>query len=313
LTALITGKIDYFGEGSYSLTAGQAEQVLRDFPDKVVLWDQFGCCGRVLKFSTSTPPFDNQKARLAVHLAIDREEWAAFRRVTVGDLVVEGTKLAYVTTPGGFYSIPDEELKTWPGLRQPKDDDIAQANVLLDEVFGAGNRPTADCLADAGRQSDLDACLFVIDQMKRHLGIVAASDFLERAVQDQKRSTGGFDFIVTSLGLGYEPDRFFPPNYVTDVVPYTNAPQLEGLFEEFPALAADIQKQTLAQSREVDPLKRRDLVWALEKQLAEEVTDQFLLGATRIMPAHALNLKGWVPDDFDNRKWSQHERIWLAK
>ena len=132
LTALITGKIDYFGEGSYSLTAGQAEQVLRDFPDKVHVWTQFGCCGRILRFGTTRAPFDNFKARQAVHLAMDREEWAAFRRVTVGDLVIEGTKLAYLLTPGGYFSVPDEELRTWPGLRQPKDDDIAEAKRLLD-------------------------------------------------------------------------------------------------------------------------------------------------------------------------------------
>jgi len=34
-----------------------------------------------------------------------------------------------------------EWIRTWPGYRQPKDEDIAEANRLMDEVFGQGNGP----------------------------------------------------------------------------------------------------------------------------------------------------------------------------
>ena len=34
-TALVAGKIHFFGEGSYSFTSGQVEQAMRDFPDLI--------------------------------------------------------------------------------------------------------------------------------------------------------------------------------------------------------------------------------------------------------------------------------------
>ena len=80
-------------------------------------------------------------------------------------------KLAHTMPPGTFYAPTEEEIRTWPGYRQPKDEDVAEANRLMDEVFGAGNRPTAKCLAVVTDQSDIDACLYVMDNLGKNLGM----------------------------------------------------------------------------------------------------------------------------------------------
>ena len=58
-----------------------------------------------------------------------------------------------------------EGIREWPGYRQPKDEDIAEANRLMDAVFGAGDRPTVQCMAVATDQSGIDTCLFVMDNL----------------------------------------------------------------------------------------------------------------------------------------------------
>ena len=76
-------------------------------------------------------------------LALDRDQWLDFYRISG----YEGMKLAHTMAPGTYYAPTDEEIRTWPGYRQPKDEDIAEANRLMDEVFGAGNRPSVECTA----------------------------------------------------------------------------------------------------------------------------------------------------------------------
>ena len=49
-TALATGKIHYMGEGSWSMTPGQAEQAIRDFSDRVVINNQLNHWARTLAF-----------------------------------------------------------------------------------------------------------------------------------------------------------------------------------------------------------------------------------------------------------------------
>ena len=121
-TALATGKIHYMGEGSWSMTPGQAQQALRDFPDRIVINNQLNHWARTIVFGAKFP-WTDVRARKAVHLALDRDEWLAFYSIPG----YEGMKLAHTMAPGTFYAPTEEEIRTWPGYRQPKDEDIAEA------------------------------------------------------------------------------------------------------------------------------------------------------------------------------------------
>ena len=101
--------------------------------------------------------------------------------------------MGHLMAPGTFYAPTDEELRTWPGYRQPKDEDIAEANRLMDEVFGAGNRPTAKCSANIANTGPVDACLFIMDNLKKNLGMEISSDFGEGAVLTALNTAGTFD------------------------------------------------------------------------------------------------------------------------
>ena len=106
-TALATGKIHYMGEGSWSMTPGQAEQAIRDFPDRIVINNQLNHWARTIAFG-SRAPWDDVRVRKAISLALNRDEWLDFYRISG----YEGMKLAHTMAPGTYYAPTDEEIRT---------------------------------------------------------------------------------------------------------------------------------------------------------------------------------------------------------
>ena len=214
-TALATGKIHYMGEGSWSMTPGQAEQAIRDFPDRIVINNQLNHWARTIAFG-SRAPWDDVRVRRAISLALNRDEWLDFYRISG----YEGMKLAHTMAPGTYYAPTDDEIRQWPGYRQPKDEDVAEANRLMDEVFGVGERPEAACMGTVTNQSDIDACEFVIDNLKKNLGMDVSSDFGESAAQNDVAETGNFDFRISSYvssTIG-DPDDDMYNNYIREFI-----------------------------------------------------------------------------------------------
>ena len=308
-TALATGKIHYMGEGSWSMTPGQAEQAIRDFPDRIVINNQLNHWARTMVFGAKAP-WDDVRVRKAIHLSIDRDGWLAFYRISG----YEGMKLAHTMAPGTFYAPTDEEIRTWPGYRQPKDEDIAEANRLMDEVFGAGERPTAKCLAVTTDQSDIDACLFVIDSLKKSLGMEVGSDFMESAARTDITTTGNFDFTIsssTSSIIG-DPDdgllKYLPENFYA-----SSRAMSEARWAEQPEVMAEVEAMIRAQSAELDPVRRKELVRELDLKILDEVSSYVVVGWSLIFPGWRVELKGWKGYDlYSNTKYVMHERMWLA-
>ena len=314
-TALATGNIHFYGEGSYGFTSGQAEQALRDFDDTIEVNVQLNHWARAIRLSTTKPPFDNLMVRKAVHMALDREAWKDFRRVRVGDTLLEGTSTAFWVPPGTPWAIPDEKLLTMPGYRQPKDEDIAEANRLLDEVFGPGERPEITCMARSVNPSDTDGCLFVMDQLGKHLNWEVTAAFVEAAVSTERSNAGNFDIYcgsVVSTAIG-DPDDFLPWNLVEDLGYISTTLQIQALKGLHPELMDWMETATLEQSRELDPAKRQQSVWEIQDRAINELMPITTLGWTNIFPAWRRDLKGFKGYDlYSYTKSAMNERMWLA-
>ena len=310
-TALATGKIHYMGEGSWSMTPGQAEQAIRDFPDRIVINNQLNHWARTLYFG-SNPPWDDVRVRRAISLAINRDGWLDFYRISG----YEGMKLAHTMAPGTFYAPTEEEIRTWPGYRQPKDEDVAEANRLMDEVFGAGERPTAKCMAVTTDQADIDACLYIIDNLKKSLGMNVSSDFMESAARTDIVTTGNFDFTIssaTSSTIG-DPDDDLYGNYIMDFVAASSKAFMQARWDEEPEVMAEVERMIRAQSAELDPMKRKDMVREMDLYILNNVSQYVLVGWSLIFPGWRVELKGWKGYDlYSNTKYVMHERMWIAQ
>ena len=318
-TALATNKVQFYGEGSYGFTSGQAEQALRDFPETIVVNPQMNMWARVIYFNAAGPPFNDWKAREAVHLAVDREEWRAFRQVRVGDAVLEGTRMAYSVPPGTYFAPSEEELMSWPGWRQPKDEDFALANQLLDEVFGPGERPTMECLAPTPQQSDIDACLFVMDQLTKNVDWEVTSDFMDSSAAYEKRDNNNFTLTLGSGTMSTatgDPDDSYPNTFLKEFVSvsYGAKASLEAMWEAQPENMQMLDDMIRGQSRELDPVKRRELFRTLEDFLRTEVHSYHdMLGWTNIFPSWRVEAKGIKGYDlYSFTKGTMWERVWFG-
>ena len=314
-TALATSKVHYYGEGSYGFTSGQAEQALRDFQDTIVVNAQLNHWARTIYFGARAP-WDDLRVRRAIHLALNRDEWKAFRRVKVGDSSIEGTQLANTMAPGTFFAPTQEEIGMWPGYRQPKDEDLAEANRLMDEVFGAGNRPSAKCLGRTETVSNVDGCLWVMDQLRKNLGMEVESDFRETAAVTPITDSGNFDFSVgsfTSSVIGDPDDRLYD-SYIREFLPVGRKASIGARWEEQPDVMAEVERMIRAQTLELDPMKRKDLIRELDHYILDNVAQYVVMGWTNIFPSWRVELKGWRGYDlYSNTKYVMHERMWLVQ
>ena len=325
-TALATGQIDFYGEGSYGFTAGQAEQAMRDFSERITIHPQMNQWARTISFNAAKPPFDDWRVRQAVHLALDRSAWQDFRRVEVGGKTLEGTQLAYALPAGTYYAASEEEVLTWPGYRQPKDEDIAEANRLLDEYFGPGERPAIKCLAPTPQQSDIDACLFTMDQLRKNLDWNVSSDFLDTSAAYEKREVNNYTLTIGSSPMntqtGDPDDHWFntwvcqPGGPAEDCFvsnQYGAKGNVAGLWAEKPEEMAIFEAMIWEQSRETDLAKRREKVRAAEDYVRTEVISwHTTLGWTNIFPSWGTNVAGITGYDlYSYTKGAMWERVWM--
>jgi ABC-type transport system substrate-binding protein len=311
-TALVTGQIHYYGEGSFSLTPAQVAQVERDFSDKIVMSSQLNHWARGGKWSTTKAPWNDVRVRKAVHLALDREDWRAFKQSGT----MEGMRYGWLMPPGTEWAASDEELQTWPGLRQPKDDDIAEAVRLMNEVFGDGQRPEAVCTT-VYVQVGIDGCLFVADQLKKNLDMEVVLASMEYAPKAEKLISGQFDFEVHSGGgisnYYLDPDDALPTTFVRSYAGAAETTMLNGLWAELPDEMEKLENMVLAQSLELDPVKRKKDVRAIEQLVLNDIQSHLIIAWQNVFPAWRSELRGWKGYDYYSyTKWHQWERVWLA-
>ncbi len=151
------------------------------------------------------PPFDDERIRKAIHLAIDRQSFLplAFK----GDGWLTGPNIP--AEASGRWGLTKAELEQLPGYRPDKTEDIAEAKRLLAE---AGGLPSMDVI---GRTSSPDQAAAFADLLNQALGIEVNLDLQESSVFSEAIGTGAFTASFTSfLGNFDDPSEFIAPYFV---------------------------------------------------------------------------------------------------
>ena len=318
-TALITGQTDYYGEGSASLLPGQVEQVLDSFADEIHLEPVLHLWGKGLQFNMHREPFNDERVRYAIHLGIDRDDWAEFNRIKEQVGVV---RPANWMPPGTVWALPDDELWEIPGFRRGagKDADIAEANRLLDEAGYAsdgGPRFSAACMTTAP-QIFVDGCEWFQDQLSKNLNIELTVDIVEDAVQRQRGQTahGEPPEYDVHYGSKARTDVADPSDfYNIFLIPETESwyHRGTGRFQADPERAQRLLDMAKAQAVELDPVKRREIVHDIEREVIDAAY-MIPMPWTIIWPAWHTDVRGWRMFNHPSQiKWSGWERMWLAR
>ena len=121
--AFATSKIDYVTLDDRV----QADTLLKNNPDATALSYHITSVAPA-SFNITAEPFNDVRVRRAINLALDRQGINA--SAMFGDGYTTLVPLAAGLTQTGW-GVPQEEYLQWPGFRQPKDQDIAEAKRLL--------------------------------------------------------------------------------------------------------------------------------------------------------------------------------------
>jgi len=301
--AWITGKVHFYGHGSDGLTPPQVAMTQRNYPDFEIHQVQHYLSFAV-EFNLIAPPTDDVRVRQAFNLVFDRDAWWDLK--AAGEL--EGSRMYMILLPDSPWGYSEEEIREMPGYRQPKDADIAEANRLLDEVFGAGVRPTdTKCISqDVAARSD--NCLFATEQMRKATGWNIKMEIMGSAALSERTQNCEYRIFASSWdrSLATDPSGRFYEKYESgrftrDCLRPLDADEV-----------ADTDARIAAQDIEMDPVKRKEMV----RSLVHDMTYNRVAAATL---GNVVNFWGTRPEVKGHNyihvayygSWPQYERVWL--
>ena len=211
-----------------------------------------GTIPNIMYFS-SRPPWNNQKARQAVHIGLDRK---VLRDVVRGGTGIYPPTYMLPRESGGKFSLSAQEILNIPGFRDPKEQDIALAKKLFQE---AGVDPAT-----------ITVSIPVVESI-RDFGEAAASLLLKVGVKATVRLLGGNadlgsvrlrgDFDLGFTGGGGDRD-----DPASQIIPHV----ITGGANNFGKFSSPMVDQLLAaQEREIDFAKRQQLITDLQRELLD--------------------------------------------
>src|SRR5437763_1378383 len=230
---------------------------------------------RTMIVNRPAPPFDNAELRRAMGLALDRKAFVDI--LTEGQGAIGATMLP---PPDGIWGMPPETLATMPGY----DADIAKRRDEARKIvhglgYGPNNR-LAVTVTTRNIPGYRDPAVIMIDQLKE-IYIDGTLDAIDTAVYFPKvlRKDYTVGLAITETALD-DPDQMFFENYACgaerNYTGYCN-PATDKLIDR--------------QSAEADIGKRRQLVWEVERKLAEERARPVIF-FTRVATCRQPHLKG---------------------
>jgi peptide/nickel transport system substrate-binding protein len=289
-TALRSGRVDC--ELRF-LPPGDVEAIKQSLGDKVVVAkvQNIGTFG--VTFNMDKKPFDDERVRKALTLAIDRYD-AVKTLSTITNLEYVGG----IMHPESQWALSQEELEAFPGFSRDHAANLREAKRLLADAGYPNGFKTVLTNRNI-KMPYIDLAVYLISAWKK-IGVEAEHKVEESASWSQTRVNRDFELIVDPYGsqLVGDPeellDKFVtgqPENYGR-----MSDPVIDGLFAQ--------------QAREMNEQKRIQLVKEIDKRILEKVWRIPGLWTTRleVRTARMRNYEP-LPSHWNNRRF---EDVWLA-
>lgn len=285
VAAFRTGQLMY-----YRPNAVNAAALKQELGDSISMTETAGWGGSFINMSVLTKPFDDVRVRRALSLAVDRRDAL---KVLGGGYVA-----GHMSAPGPW-SLPPEELAKLPGYGTNAEANRAEAKkLLLDAGLANGFDTKLGVRKVAGAE---DPAIFVKDQWQK-IGVNATLDIQETAGAYSNLEKGSFGAFIwgTSGGTLDDPDAVYSEYFLC------SAPRNYSRW-----CNPEVDQLYARQSVELDPAKRKQLVWEMEKKALSQAHLIIVNGSQGFWAAWGY-VRDYTPQPnvFDN---SHLEGVWLAK
>jgi peptide/nickel transport system substrate-binding protein len=209
---------------------------------------------RNLILNPEKPPFDKPELRRAVALSLDRKAFIDI--ITQGKGDIGATMLP---PPEGLWGMPPEMLATLPGYDPDIAKNRAEARKIMEKLGYGPDKRLAVTLSSRNIPAYRDPAVILIDQLKE-IYIDATLEPIETANWFPKIYRKDYTIGINGTESGVDdPDQQFYENFVCGAVRnYTGY------------CNAEVDKLIDRQSAEANREKRKQLVWQIERRLAED-------------------------------------------
>ncbi len=236
----------------YRVTPPMLEDFKAQAPDAVCEWTSVNV-PRTMLINIDKPPFDNPELRRAMTLAIDRD---AFSKIINGGEKNIGALM--LPPSSGVWGMPEERLRTLPGYNPDVEKNRAEAREIMKKLGYGPDNPLRTKISTRNIPSWRNPAVLLNSQLKE-IWIDTELEIIDTAQWYPKINRKDFTIGAVPIEAGVDdPDMMFYENFYS------------GALRNYSGISdPELDKMIDRQSMEANPEKRKQLVWEIEKKLAE--------------------------------------------
>src|SRR5262245_8684990 len=241
-------------------------------------------------------PFNDPKIRMAMALTLDRNAYNDI--LSGGKALISGVMMP---PPEGRWGMPPEMLKALPGYGDDVEKSRAEARKITEGLGYSEAKPIKIKVSTRNIAIYRDPAVILIDQLKK-IHIDGELEVIDTSIWHAKVTRGEYSVGLNLTGVGVDdPDVNLYENYTCDsernLTKYCNK---------------DVDALIDKQSQETNFEKRREIVWEIERQLAEDLARPIIL-YDRQATCWQPYVKGFVLHHNSIYNNWRFEDIWLDK
>jgi peptide/nickel transport system substrate-binding protein len=242
------------------------------------------------------PPFNDARLRKAMALALDRHGMIDI--LTGGKASLAGAMMA---PPQGGWGMSKEMVMALPGYGGDQAARVAEARRIMESLGYGPNKRLKVKVSTRDFQSFKDPAVLLVDQLNR-IYFDAELEIIESAVWYGRITRQDYAVGLNLTGSGVDdPDVTLAEGYACNsdrnYTKYCNP---------------DIDKLIERQSQEADIAKRKQIVWQIERVLAEDVARPIIFHGVAATCWHP-HVKGFVLHENSIYNNWRLEHVWLDK
>lgn len=254
-------------------TPTQRDELSRALGTQLAIQESPWVCVNYIAFNTTKKPFDDERVRRALTLAIDR--WSGGEALSKQTIVKD---VGGLMRPKGPFAMSDSDLEKIPGFYRDSKRAQDEAKKLLSDA-GAANLTFKFHNRNIPTPYEPIA-IFLINEWKK-IGVTVTHEVKETAAYLADLRNKNFE-----VGLDFNCDYFDEPDL--QLAKFYSASGLGKGFNYSHYDDPNLDKMIDAQARETDPEKRKKLVWDIERYaMGEKAWMVPVIWWFRILPYNA--------------------------